>query len=81
MDNATLFLGSIPIFVGVFSGAQRAKGARPTSMKNLQKQWGDRDGSTIHFMGYCILPIVVGASIIFVEFNGGFGKFWQHFWS
>lgn len=78
MDSSTIIMGGIPILLGVAVGAHQAQGGKPETMKVLQNHWGKQDGSLIHFVVFCLLPIAIGGVILFVHANGGLSKIWEH---
>jgi hypothetical protein len=79
MEWNSFLMGSVPILIGVAMGAIQVQGGKPPTMKMLQKQWGENDGKIIHFMGLCLLPIMVGGILLVVSANGGLGRAWEHF--
>lgn len=69
MDIANILIGSGAIFFGVYTFYLRQRD--PSKFKKLdpmKKFWGEKLGLVIHVVGYSVLPIIFGVSILLNAF-------------
>jgi hypothetical protein len=71
MNNTTVGIGIVSVFLGVYSFYLRATyNDKFSKLKRLQDRFGTTRGSIIHFVSYCIFPIVFGIVMIFAGMRG-----------
>ena len=71
MNTTTVGIGAVAILYGIFTLCLRA--VSPSSFKKLdamKKMWGDSAGVGVHFVAYTIIPIVVGAVLVYMGVTG-----------
>lgn len=71
MDLVTMSAGLLPIGYGLFTFWARAN--RPSLVAKLEpmkEQWGEGPGTALHVAAYSILPIVLGAIVVWAGSNG-----------
>lgn len=64
--NGNVILGIAAVGYGLFTIYLRLTG--PTKLGKLEamkKQWGDTAGTAIHWIGYTVMPLLVGSVLIF----------------
>lgn len=71
MNRITVGIGIASVFLGVYSFYLRATyNDKFSKLKRLQDRFGTTKGSIIHFVSYCIFPIVFGIGMIFAGMRG-----------
>jgi hypothetical protein len=71
MNKITVGIGIASVFLGVYSFYLRATyNDKFSKLKRLQDRFGTNKGSIIHFVSYCIFPIVFGIGMIFAGMRG-----------
>jgi hypothetical protein len=71
MNKITVGIGIASVFLGVYSFYLRATyNDKFSKLKRLQDRFGTSKGSIIHFVSYCIFPIVFGIGMIFAGMRG-----------
>ncbi|MFZ0614235.1 MAG: hypothetical protein WAM73_18475 [Desulfobacterales bacterium] len=70
MNKFTLVVGMAAIFLGLYSLYLRAThNDKFSKLSGLQKRFGTTKGSIIHFVSYCLFPIVFGIGMIYAYVN------------
>ncbi len=65
MDLVTISVGIAAIGYGMYTAwARRSQPANFWKLEPMKNFWGERGGLAVHFVGYTLIPIVVG--ILFV---------------
>jgi uncharacterized membrane protein len=71
MNKTTVGIGIASVFLGVYSFYLRATyNDKFSKLKRLQDRFGTSKGSIIHFISYCIFPIVFGIGMIYAGMRG-----------
>ena len=71
MDPMTLGFGVVAIGFGSYTSFLRAK--KPEKLGKLQamqRRWGAKVGSVIHFVAYSVVPLAIGVTMIAAGFSG-----------
>ena len=71
MDIVTVIVGFLICLYGLYTLIMRIK--RPDKfgkLKAMKEKFGEGKGNVIHIVAYTVVPIVLGAIVIFSGFNG-----------
>jgi hypothetical protein len=72
MNVITILVGVAAVVYGGYTAWARRK--TPEKFRKLgpmKEFWGERAGLTIHFLGYTVVPIVLGAALVVHGLRGG----------
>lgn len=71
MNYITLVIGILAFVYGVFSIFIRMKNpSKFAKLDAMKKFWGEKAGTAIHFIGYTVVPIIVGIVFIVLGLQG-----------
>ena len=71
MNPMTVGLGALIVAYGCYTAYARVKAPhRFHKLDAMKKFWGESAGLAIHFVGYTVVPIVVGIAMIIAGING-----------
>lgn len=72
MNVTTVGIGIAAIGYGLYTAwARRAKPEQSKKLEPMKKFWGDTGGEVVHFVGYTVVPIVIGAILVLSGLRGG----------
>ena len=66
MNFTTIAVGAFSIVYGIVVLAPRSRGRTAAfgKLAQLKERFGAEAGSRIHFIGYVVLPLVLGAALV-----------------
>jgi hypothetical protein len=71
MNGITIAIGAAVFAFGIFSGIMRfIKPSYFRKLEPMKKMWGARAGSVIHFIGYVVVPVVIGVGLVISGIKG-----------
>ena len=71
MNPMTVGLGALIVAYGCYTAYARVKAPHQFhKLDAMKKFWGESAGVAIHFVGYTVVPIVVGIAMIIAGMNG-----------
>jgi hypothetical protein len=63
--NLNLVLGAAAILYGVYTAwARVATPDKFAKLAAMRRQWGHRNGTVVHVIGYTVVPILVGLVLV-----------------
>jgi hypothetical protein len=71
MNPTTLLAGCFVLGYGLFTAIWRVKHPEKfTKLEPMKRFWGERGGLVVHFIGYTIVPVVIGIRLIVAGVRG-----------
>ena len=71
MNPMTVGLGALIVAYGCYTAYARVKAPHQFhKLDAMKKFWGESAGVAIHFVGYTVVPIVVGIAMIIAGMSG-----------
>jgi len=71
MNPITVGLGALIVAYGCYTAYARVKAPHQFhKLDAMKKFWGESAGVAIHFVGYTVVPIMVGVAMIIAGMNG-----------
>lgn len=71
MNPMTVWLGALIVAYGCYTAYARVKAPHQFhKLDAMKKFWGESAGLAIHFVGYTVVPIVVGIAMIIAGMSG-----------
>ena len=71
MNPMTVGLGALIVAYGCYTAYARVKAPHQFhKLDAMKKFWGESAGLAIHFVGYTVVPIVVGIAMIIAGMSG-----------
>jgi hypothetical protein len=68
--NGNLILGAAALAYGLFTIYLRfTDPSKLGKLEPMKKQWGETAGTVIHWIGYTVMPLLLGAVLIFKGLN------------
>lgn len=72
MNVTTVLVGVAAIAYGAYTAwARRAKPEQFKKIEPMKRVWGDTGGQVVHFIGYTLVPIIVGVILVLSGLRGG----------
>lgn len=72
MNLTTTLIGVASVGYGIYTAWVRGKApGKFRKLEPMKKFWGERGGLAVHFVGYTVVPVVLGAWLIAVGLRGG----------
>jgi len=71
MNLVTILLGVASLGYGLYTAwARRAKPEQFAKIEPMKKVWGEKGGPIVHFVGYTVMPILLGVVLVFLGIRG-----------
>ncbi|HEU0264724.1 MAG TPA: hypothetical protein VFR01_03255 [Geobacterales bacterium] len=65
MDFMSIGIGVAGVLYGIYAAVARVRTPEKFwKLEPMKKFWGERAGLAIHFLGYTVVPIVIGVLFI-----------------
>jgi hypothetical protein len=71
MNLVTILLGVASLGYGAYTAwARRAKPEQFGKLEPMKKLWGEQAGPIVHLLGYTVMPILLGAVLVYLGVRG-----------
>lgn len=72
MNVGTIAIGLLAIVYGLYTLVLRKKAPEKFGkLVAMQRAWGEKPGLILHWVGYTLVPILVGISFVVTGMHGG----------